>query len=127
EGTPVSRPLTPVTLPDVPPPLPKVLEEQPEVPPEIKEAIESGRTLMPRGWSSYDLLLWWSKAQPLPNLVTASTGSSAPVLGGADTRVLVGGRSLCDSVSAGFRFTLGWANPDGTSGFEFGGLFLGLR
>src|SRR4051812_17923863 len=89
EGTPVSRPLTPVLAPEEPSPLPKATEPEPVTPPpEVKEEVAPLRVVMPRSWSNYDLLLWWSKAQPMPNLVTVSTGPGSPVLGGADTRVL---------------------------------------
>ena len=124
-GVPVSRPLTPVTLLEVPATLPSVAEEKPEPPP-VKEAEEPSRTVRPQSWASLDLLLWWTKAQPLPNLVTASTGSAQAALGGPETRVLVGGSSLGNGMQTGFRFNLGWMLSD-EIGFEFGGLFLGTR
>lgn len=123
-GTPVSRPLTPVELP----PEPKAEATEPSPPPVIDTPCEPCRAVLPESWSSYELLLWWSKAQPLPVLVTGSQGPAAPVPGGRDTLVLVGGSSLGEGVNTGFRFTMGWTllNCDERRlGFEFSGLFLG--
>ena len=106
-GTPVSQPLRPVnareqSFPSAAP-APVVAEKPP--------ADELAYPL-PASWDKLELLFWWAKAHPLPPLVTASRVPTSPALGGANTTLLVGGRSLDSQDAAGGRFTLGWAAND---------------
>lgn len=134
-GTAVSQPLQPVKLPDAPPKPPEkpteIAPEEPPAPTVEKEVKVPARYVRPKSWSSYELLMWWSKAQPLPPLAAASTNGTAPVLGAPGTVTLVGGNSLGDAMTTGFRFTMGWnaltINDEDKLGFEFTGTFLGTR
>ncbi|CAN5329231.1 hypothetical protein BH11PLA2_BH11PLA2_01430 [soil metagenome] len=116
-GTPVSRPLTPVVEP--PQKLPPVEPPSAETPVEPPVVAEAGKPVVigpiRENWSHYDLLLTWSKAQPVP-----------PLLMGNNDSLLVGGSSLGNKAHAGFRFGMGWASSaDREWGFEFEGMFLG--
>jgi hypothetical protein len=116
-GLPVSRPLAPVNetvfetpklAPAVAPAdLPDTADD--EATPKITGPLQSH-------WSHYELLMTWSKTQPVPLLATRG---GMPV---------VGGQSLTSDVKAGFRFGMGWAvTTDHRTGFEFEGRFLGTR
>ncbi len=59
-------------------------------------------------WSSLDYLLWWSKGQFVPPLVTTGTVTSLGVLGQPDTEILYGGQSLNGAANSGARLELGW-------------------
>jgi hypothetical protein len=74
-----------------------------------------------------EYLLWWTKGQQLPPLVT--TGSTADTVPGAlgqpSTVGLIGGKTFEDQVRSGARFTAGfWFNPAQTIGVEGSVFFL---
>lgn len=78
---------------------------------------------VPSNWFSADYLLWWSKGNNLPALVTTSpagtTRASAGVIGSAGTTVLYGNGEVDDENRSGMRFTLGhWSDPEGTIGLQ---------
>ena len=124
-GTEISRPLTPVGPP--PTEQQKPVEVQ-EIKPPSKVEKEVARGPLGPWWDSDDLLLWWSKSQPLPTLVTGSRTGAAPILGQPDTQVLIGAGSMMSQVTAGGRFVRGWSlNPEQTVGIEFAYFFLGSR
>jgi hypothetical protein len=123
QGTLVSRPLQPVAplelLPEPPPPTaaPVVVSEPVAMPDPLG-----------RSWQAFELLLWWTKAQPLPPLVTASRTGALPILGEPNTVLLAGGRSLDSQDTAGLRIVWGWAVNDAhTAGWEVTYFFLGSR
>ena len=125
-GTPVSKPLQSVVVPE---PAAKVEAIPPavETPPPTPE-ITAPANGYPHSWSKYDLLFWWPKAQPLPPLVTGSRSLLPPILGQPNTVILAGNRSLDTQEHAGGRFT--WGNSistDNSLGMEFTYLFLGTR
>jgi hypothetical protein len=120
-GVTVSRPLAPVTAPVVP-------AEEAAPPAVAPRPAEAGPARLPASWENFDFLLWWTKAHPLPPLVTATRLAAPPVLGGPNTTLLLGGRSIDNQDAAGGRFTLGWAvTDDRTLGVEATYLFLGTR
>ncbi|MCE9562326.1 MAG: BBP7 family outer membrane beta-barrel protein [Planctomycetes bacterium] len=130
-GTDVSRPLTPVEIPAPP----KVLQPNPDPKPEAIERVEQvqQQKAKPRGplgpsWDDLELLLWWSKAHPIPPIITASHMGGSPVLGSPETFLVVGGRSLGSQAIAGGRFTFGAAlNETETVGGELVYFFLGSQ
>lgn len=84
---------------------------------------------VPRNWASGDYLLWWTKGNPLPPMITSSPAGTAQinagVLGLPTTTTLFGGTDVDDGVRSGMRFTLGhWADPEGTVGIQ--GSYLGV-
>jgi hypothetical protein len=78
-----------------------------------------------------EYLLWWTKGQRLPPLVT--TGPAVPagtngVLGQAGTVILFGGDTVDNGVRGGARFTAGlWIDDERTLGLETSFFFLGQR
>jgi hypothetical protein len=81
-------------------------------------------------YASADYLLWWTKGDHLPGLVTTSdpgtTQANAGILGLASTHVLFGGDETNDGYRSGARFTLGtWIDPCQRAGFEVTYLKLG--
>jgi len=125
-GTPVSRPLQPVTL-DVPPSA-QTPAPAPATPLAPKDTTPDPANPLGRSWETLEFLLWWTKPQPLPPLVTAGPPGTLPVLGGPNTRLLAGGRSLDSQPTGGMRATVGWAFDDSqTYGVEATYLFLGTR
>ncbi|HMC65633.1 MAG TPA: BBP7 family outer membrane beta-barrel protein [Gemmataceae bacterium] len=65
-----------------------------------------------RWYGSAELLLWWTKGQHMPPLVTTSSAASAGILGAPDTVVLFGGSVADRSMQPGGRFTIGrWFGP----------------
>ena len=117
-GTTVSRPLQSVAITEpVNKPMPAVLSPE--------EVSSHG---LPSSWSRYDLLFWFPKAQPLPPLLTVSPTNSVPVLGGPQTAILLGTRSIDTPTSAGGRFTWGWSHGcDNEIGWEVTYFFTGTR
>jgi hypothetical protein len=78
---------------------------------------------VPRNWASGDYLLWWTKGNPLPPMITTSPAGTpqinAGVLGLPTTTTLFGGADIDDEMRSGMRFTLGhWADPEGTVGIQ---------
>jgi hypothetical protein len=73
-----------------------------------------------------EYLLWWTKQDKAPPLLTTSTDGTG-FLDQANTTVLVGG-GLGGDARSGFRGNFGyWLNDCGTEAVEFGGFFLGSR
>jgi hypothetical protein len=82
----------------------------------------------PRGrfWVDAELLLWWTKRDRVPPLVTTGPPAAAGVLGAAGTTVLFDGSGLGDGLRVGGRFMAGyWLNECQTIGIEAGYFFLG--
>lgn len=80
-------------------------------------------------WFSAEYLLWWTKGDRLPPLLTTSPAATpladAGVLGKPGTRVLFGDERVNDDVRSGGRFTLGaWVNEEHTLGVEGNFFFL---
>lgn len=74
-----------------------------------------------RNWVSADYLLWWTKGNNLPPLVTTSPAGTpqagAGVLPAATT--LFGGTQIDNEARSGLRLTFGhWADPEGTIGWQ---------
>lgn len=128
-GKDVSRPLTPVELPDLRPagdlaPDPDAVQRVENV----QDQQYARRGPLGPGWDDLEFLLWWPKAQGLPPLVTGSRSGAPPVLGNPGTAVLLGGHMLENQDIAGGRFTLGVAvNEEQTIGVEGVYFFLGSR
>jgi hypothetical protein len=84
--------------------------------------------LQGRFFGEADYLLWWTKGNKLPPLVT--TGSAADLrstaaLGQPGTLILFGNREYDDDVRSGGRFTAGyWLNPEQSVGVEATFFFL---
>jgi hypothetical protein len=124
-GTPVSQPLRPVA-PDAVVPVEAPPAKSP--PPAVAAELVVDTSPLGRSWETLELLFWWTKAHPLPPLVTASRTGALPVLGGPNTILLAGGRSLDSQDAAGMRITWGWAVNDArTAGWEVTYFFLGTR
>ena len=124
-GVPVSRPLQPVEIVEVPA---DEGRSAGKLPTEAEMAAAEARTPLGRSWQTYELLLWWPKGQPLPPLVTVGRGPGPPALGGANTRLLVGGGEADSADTAGARFTFGFStNEAQTVGLGVSYLFLGTR
>lgn len=82
-----------------------------------------------RVWASAEYLLWWTKGDRLPPLLTTSPASTsfadAGVLGRPGTSVLFGDDRVNDDARSGGRFTLGaWLNCAQTTGVEGNFFFL---
>jgi hypothetical protein len=120
-GVTVSQPLQPVQLVEP-------VSEAPK-PPAVAEA-KKPEPVGPLGssWQTFEYLLFWPKAQPLPPLVTASRGFAPPTLCGPTTLLLAGGQPLDSPDVSGARFTAGWSLNDAqTAGLAVSYLFLGTR
>jgi len=130
-GTEVSRPLTPIDIPE--PPAPGEAELPPK--PNAVQRVEDVQQQKPQrrgplgpAWDDLEFLLWWPKAHPVPPLVTGTRNGTAPTLSNPQTMLLVGGRAISNQDSAGGRFTLGWSiNEPQTVGVEMRYFFLGSR
>ncbi len=131
-GVTVSQPLTPVGPQTDTKPIPQLVAP-PEIVSETTTTVIEEASMQPAKprhgiasyWPDHELLLWWTKAHPLPALA---------VLGGTDaqgrssSQVLVGNRSLDHRVTAGGRFTIAWAlNEEENAGLETRYLFLASR
>lgn len=76
---------------------------------------------VPRNWISTDYLLWWTKGNQLPSLLTTSPAGTAQavagVLPGATT--LFGAGQIDNEARNGLRATFGhWADDEGTVGWQ---------
>ena len=84
-----------------------------------------------RFWFQTDVLLWWTKAAPMPQpLVTAGSPNDAVpgALGQPGTQVLLGGSNITMPVVSGLRLEGGfWFDADRTIGVEVGYFFLGRQ
>ena len=79
-----------------------------------------GQWSSPTWYGQADFLIWWTKANPVPVLV------SDGVLGDVGTSVLHGGGGIDDNYRPGVRFGLGcWLDPAKHSGIEFTWFSLG--
>jgi hypothetical protein len=81
-------------------------------------------------WADAEALLWWTKGDRLPPLLTTSPPGTAEavagVLGQPGTTVLFGNRAVDTEERPGGRFYLGtWLNEQHTTGIEGDFLFLG--
>lgn len=77
-------------------------------------------------WFSADYLLWWTRNDRVPALVTAGVAANAGVLGPAGTTQLFPGGEEDSGVRSGGRFTLGfWFQDTRGAGMELGYFFLG--
>jgi hypothetical protein len=120
----VSRPLHPVVDPSQQVVIPA--EPQPKVVETIQQAIDPGRAIS-NTWYSGEYLLWWSKPERLPPLVTVNA-NDLPTLTSLGTRVLIGGQTPDSPSTGGGRLILGWAvGPGNLMGFEIGYQFLGTQ
>lgn len=78
-----------------------------------------------RVWASGEYLLWWTKSQPLPPLLTTSPPASAGILGAPGTTILFGNSGVDNEPRSGGRFNVGyWLNRGQTTGIEASYFFL---
>lgn len=85
-----------------------------------------------RVWVGADFLLWWTRGDHLPPLLTTSPpGTPEPVagvLGRPGTSILFGDQDVDTRVRPGFRATVGgWFNKDQTTGIEANFFYLGTE
>lgn len=79
-----------------------------------------------RLWLSSELLLWWTRGQYLPPLISTSPPGANGILPGA--RVLYGDRRVGEDVRPGFRVRAGaWLDECNMCGIEGSFYFLGNR
>jgi hypothetical protein len=73
-----------------------------------------------RLWVSAEVLLWWTKGQGVPPLLTNGTGAANPgILGAAGTTIAFGDKRLGEDMRAGIRTRLGfWIDECQTLGIE---------
>src|SRR5262245_40924640 len=73
-----------------------------------------------RVWASAELLLWWTKGQGVPPLLTQGTGAANPgILGVGGTVILFGDTRLGEEMRVGVRTRLGlWIDECQTLGVE---------
>lgn len=107
---------------DPPAATPSASDRQPEAAVTMTEPLfEMGGAYVPRNWVSTDYMVWWTKGNALPALLTTSPAgtpqAAAGVLPGATT--LFGGSSIDDEQRHGLRATFGhWADDEGTIGWQ---------
>ncbi len=82
-----------------------------------------------RVWAEVDYILWKTRGDNVPALVTTSpTGTAAAqagVLGTPGARTLVGAAGFGDDFRSGLRYNVGfWFSPQQTFGLQVGGFFL---
>src|SRR5262249_42748786 len=78
-----------------------------------------------RFWASAEYLLWWTKADRVPPLITSGATNSAGIVGRNGTVILLGDSGLDNAARSGARFDVGfWLNDCHTVGFEAGYFFL---
>jgi hypothetical protein len=76
-------------------------------------------------WLSTEYLLWWTKGDKTPPLITTGPASSAGILGRPGTEVLFGNSDINDDLRSGFRINGGmWLDDCHTVGLEAGYFFL---
>lgn len=80
-------------------------------------------------WASAEYLLWFTKGNPVPPLLTTSPAGTpvetAGILGLPTTTILLGNENVNTGIRSGGRFTLGtWLNPEHTTGIEGNFFFL---
>jgi len=76
-------------------------------------------------WGSFDYLLWWTKGQRTPPLVTTSDPADSGVLGEPTTEIIYGNESISAGNRSGGRFEIGkWM--DACNELGVGGRFFGL-
>ena len=87
-----------------------------------------------RFYASAEYLLWWTKGERVPPLVTAGSagdlaaGANVGAVGLPGTMVLFGGDDINDRVRSGARFMAGyWFGDQRLLGIEGGGFFLGRQ
>lgn len=120
-GQTVSQPLQPV----IEPAPPEALGTGSAV---RESIIETAPTPLGRSWHRYEYLLWWTKAQPIPPLVTTAPSGLNPLLNGEHTTLLIGDDSLANPDTSGGKFTYGFSiNPEETVGLEVTYFFLGSQ
>ncbi|HET6882256.1 MAG TPA: BBP7 family outer membrane beta-barrel protein [Pirellulales bacterium] len=119
---------TPMSPPPYPPPS---WQPGPYQPPPNQPALPSSvYEITSKFWFRPDILLWWSKSDPMPQpLVT--TGSPADALPGAlgqpGTQVVYGGNSINFGLTGGLRLETGlWLDDNRRYGLELGYFFLGM-
>jgi len=79
-----------------------------------------------RIWGSAELLLWWTRGQYLPPLITMSPPGAGGILPGA--RILYGDGRVGEGVRPGFRVRAGaWLDECNMCGIEASFYFLGNR
>lgn len=126
-GKPVSRPLQPVEFQEL---IPTTEPAKIEMKPTPRAELDLTESVRPLGryWETFEYLLWWPRASSLPPLLLANRGQPMPILGGANTQMLIGGRSIDSPDISGGRFTLGLGlNESETAGLAVTYFFLGTR
>ena len=85
------------------------------------------RFVQPGKWySSAEYLMWWTKSNRVPPLLTTSNAADNGFLGSPSTRILLGDQSIGDLRHSGGRFNLGyWLGCEQRWGFDGTFLFLG--
>lgn len=69
---------------------------------------------VPRNWVSADYLMWWTKGNSLPPLVTGGPTAILPA-----SEILFGNDQIDKDLRDGVRLTFGhWSDPDGTVGWQ---------
>jgi hypothetical protein len=126
---------SPAPMPPPPPPPPEsvaTIEVEPcpeRFDPLVGWAVAPPGSLRQRFWVSADYLLWWTKSDKLPPLVTlGSPSDSIPgALGQSGTQTIFGGDSPNNGVHSGGRFNVGyWLTREQTLGLEGSFFFLGI-
>jgi hypothetical protein len=89
---------------------------------------EGPNLLYPCFYLTGEYLLWWTKGENTPVLLTTSSPSDFGVLGNPTTRVLFGGNQINDQARSGARFNFGWwLNDDRTFAIDGSFFFLGMQ
>jgi hypothetical protein len=84
--------------------------------------------LNPRFYLTGEYLLWWTKGENTPVLLSTSSPGDLGILGSPTTRVLFGGGAINAQARSGARFTAGWwLNDEHTLALEAGVFFLGTQ
>jgi hypothetical protein len=130
-GWPSSLPtMLPPASPDVPGnpfPYPYPLNSAGSQRPHYGDAPDQLSPLSPHFYVSAEYLLWWTKKDSTPPLVTTSTDSGFGFLNDPTTRVLFGG-DYGGELQSGFRANAGlWLDTWCEEAIEVGGFFLGGR
>lgn len=119
-------------MPDIGTPLPPVpgpgLTDSPLLPGPACCGGGPGCEPSSRFYLGAEYLLWWTKGQRLPPLVSAGAPEDdlPGVLGQDNTSVLIGGATVNDQIRSGFRFTAGmWLDNSATLGAEASIFYLG--